>query len=130
MRNPGASAGASGNGKRAVGYCHLTMPRPPSATPLPRIARGVTVLPPDRTADASASPPPSFACLARKAKALHDRGPRPLAELLAELVAAHGLEFAADLHRRLDAYNRIPPLTYAAIGGRHLPPTPIHAVPA
>jgi hypothetical protein len=64
----------------------------------------------------------------RGCEALHDSGPRPLGELLAECVAEFGDEFGDFLRRRLNRYTAIPPDVYHALGGDRFPAPPIHEV--
>lgn len=66
--------------------------------------------------------------LQRHAEALHARGPRPVGELLLELVGRWGPAFAADLERRLVEYNRISVWVYQVLGGDRFPSPPIHEV--
>ena len=60
-------------------------------------------------------PPPRLQHLAEH---IHALGPRPLCELLVELVAAHG----DDVIQRLEAYGRIDPRLLRVMGGDRFPP--------
>ncbi|RDD62631.1 hypothetical protein [Ferruginivarius sediminum] len=66
--------------------------------------------------------------LQRQAEALHQRGPRPLGELLAEVLERLDADEADWLRRRLERYNAIPPETYRAVGADTFPPLPIREV--
>ncbi len=66
--------------------------------------------------------------LRRQAEELHRRGPRPVGEILLELVGRWGPAFEADLGQRLDRYLRIPAAVYRAVGASEYSPAPIHAV--
>ena len=55
---------------------------------------------------------------------LHRLGPRPMAELLAELGAERGIQTIID--RKLERYIELTPEQLKATGGDHFPPTPIH----
>jgi hypothetical protein len=55
--------------------------------------------------------------LQRQAIALHQLGPRPLAEFIAEIIARH-----PDLQERVDAYLRLTPEVLAAVGADRFPP--------
>ncbi len=58
--------------------------------------------------------------ITRQVQRLHDLGPRPLFELLAELGADHFVR--DDLEHLLDRYARLDPGLVAALGGRELKP--------
>lgn len=57
---------------------------------------------------------------------LHARGPRLIAELLAELAAERLL--LTDIEERLDRFLAITDAALNRTGGRELPPLPLHAV--
>jgi len=65
--------------------------------------------------------------LQRQAEALHQRGPRPLGELLAEILDGLDPAEAAQLRERIRQYNSIPPDLYRAMGADTFAPAPIHA---
>ena len=77
------------------------------------------------TSNSASQPGPG---LRRQAEALHRRGPRPVGEILLELIGRWGPAFEADLGQRLDRYLRIPTSIYRAVGASEYPPAPIHAV--
>ena len=62
----------------------------------------------------------------RQVKRLHARGPRVVAELLAELGAERGIQTIID--EKVDRYASINDAALDAIGGREFPPIPLHAV--
>lgn len=64
----------------------------------------------------------------RAVERLHELGPRPLGEILAELVVKWGAPFAADLNERLNRYNRDPE-TVRALGADRGPRPPLREVP-
>lgn len=66
--------------------------------------------------------------LQREAERLHARGPRPLGELLAEILDGLEPAEAAQLRERIRRYNSIPPNLYRALGADTFPPTPVHSV--
>ena len=80
--------------------------------------------------------PPSFsaACATitanpqyrRQVEHLHEQGVRPLAELLAEITVAHGLE--ADISERLARFAAIPEDALDVTDGRYFPPDPMYEV--
>ena len=82
------------------------------------------------------SQPPSFgaACATitadprhrRQVERLHEQGVRPIAELLAEIAAAHGLE--ADISKRLARFAAIPEDALDVTDGRCFPPDPMYEV--
>lgn len=57
---------------------------------------------------------------------LHEQGPRPVAELLAELAVEHGLQ--SEINAKLLRYSKISDARLDEIGGREFPPLPIHEV--
>lgn len=58
----------------------------------------------------------------RGSEHMHRLGPRAIAELLAEIGAAHGI--TGDVLERLEAWRRLRPETLAAVlGGQQFPPT-------
>jgi len=65
--------------------------------------------------------------LQRQAEALHQRGPRPLGELLAEILDGLDADEAEHLRQRISAYNALSPDIYRAMGADRFPPTPIHS---
>lgn len=64
--------------------------------------------------------------LERGAEHLHQLGPRPTAELLAEVAEQHGAGF---LLRRLADYGRLKPSTVRRLGADRFAPRPLHLVP-
>ncbi len=62
----------------------------------------------------------------RKAQRLHAKGPRLIAELLAELAASHSLGTVID--QSLDRYLALDDAALDILNGRELPPTPLHEV--
>ena len=80
--------------------------------------------------------PPSFgaACATittkpqyrRQVEHLHEQGPRPMGELLAEIAVAHGLE--ADISERLARFAAIPDDALDVTDGRCFPPDPMYGV--
>jgi hypothetical protein len=54
---------------------------------------------------------------------LHRLGPRPVGELLLELIEAHGIE--ADVLARLEDYATLDPAMVDRLDGRDWPPLPI-----
>ncbi len=66
--------------------------------------------------------------LRRQAEELHRRGPRPIGELLLELIDRWGSAFEADLVQRLERYSGIDAEIYYTVGAAEYPPAPIHAV--
>ncbi len=66
--------------------------------------------------------------LRRQAEELHRRGPRPIGEILLELIDRWGPAFEADLVQRLERYSGIDAEIYYAVGAAEYPPAPIHAV--
>ena len=62
----------------------------------------------------------------RKAQRLHAKGPRLIAELLAELAASNGLGTVID--RSLDRYLALDDTALDITNGRELPPIPLHEV--
>ena len=62
----------------------------------------------------------------RKAQRLHAKGPRLIAELLAELAASNGLGTVID--RSLDRYLALDNAALDIVNGRELPPIPLHEV--
>ena len=62
----------------------------------------------------------------RKAQRLHAKGPRLIAELLAELAASHSLGTVID--RSLDRYLALDDTALDITNGRELPPIPLHEV--
>lgn len=73
--------------------------------------------------DPTFSTPPLW--LARQAEALHERGPRPLGEILFEMICEWGPDFEAEPRAALGRYNRIPLNTYAALGADQFPMPPL-----
>ena len=63
----------------------------------------------------------------RKVVRLYDRGPRPIAELLAELGAEQSL--SVEIERKIDQYLNVSDAALDAAGGRDLPPVPLHEAP-
>ncbi len=62
----------------------------------------------------------------RQVERVHNLGPRPLAELLAEIAIATGeSDLIAD---RVEAYSRLDPAVLRAIGGDRFPPMPLEVV--
>jgi len=70
---------------------------------------------------------PSLA-LQREAERLHRRGPRPLGELLAEILDGLDAHEAEHLRERIRRYNSVPPELYRAFGADHFPQPPVHSV--
>jgi hypothetical protein len=66
----------------------------------------------------------------RRVERLHRLGPRPLGEILIELIARWGEPLRADLDQRLDRYLRLDPAVVHALGGDQFPAPPLHAVEA
>ena len=62
----------------------------------------------------------------RKAQRLHEKGPRLIAELLAELAANHGLGTVID--RSLDRYLALDDTALEILNGHELPPIPLHEI--
>lgn len=62
----------------------------------------------------------------RKTQRLHAKGPRLIAELLAELAASHGLGTVIDLS--LDRYLALDDTALDITNGHKLPPDPLHEV--
>jgi hypothetical protein len=62
----------------------------------------------------------------RQVRLLHRLGPRPVAELLAELGAERNIQTIID--RKLARYTKLTPEQLRATGGDRFPPTPIHRV--
>ena len=62
----------------------------------------------------------------RKAQRLHAKGPRLIAELLAELAASHSLGTVID--QSLDRYLALDDTALDIVNGRELPPIPLHEV--
>jgi len=69
---------------------------------------------------------PSLA-LQREAERLHARGPRPLGELLAEVLDGLDADEAAHLRERIRRYTSIRPELYRAMGADTFAAAPIHA---
>jgi len=65
------------------------------------------------------STPPVW--LQREAEALYDRGPRPIGEIVWELIRSWGPDFEAEVRAVLGRYNRIPAATYHALGADRFP---------
>ena len=64
--------------------------------------------------------------LQRDVEKLHALGPRPTAELLAEIGAALGIR--SSIESRLASYAGLDPEILRAVGGDRFPPCPIHMV--
>ena len=62
----------------------------------------------------------------RKAQLLHAKGPRLIAELLAEIAASHGLGTVID--QSLDRYLALDEAALDILNGRELPPIPLHEI--
>ncbi len=62
----------------------------------------------------------------RRIERLHAMGPRPFAEMLAELAASHSL--GAVIDRSLDRYLALDDTALDIANGRKLPPDPLHEV--
>lgn len=78
-------------------------------------------------ADGSEPNPPDLG-LQREAERLHERGPRPIGELLAEIYSMLDADQAAHLRERIQRYNSIPTATYRALGGDRHPRRPFAVV--
>ena len=129
MRNPPGDGGLrqAGTEKRLIDPPHIC-PFPANlSTPAekksgghhqPLIAPGVS----SATSAASIIVDPAFR---RQIERLHQRGPRLIAELLAELAAERGL--GTIIQRKLARYLNIPDAALDAVpGARQLPPMPPH----
>lgn len=64
----------------------------------------------------------------RRVERLHDLGPRPLGEILSELVERWGREFGHDLDARLDRYGQLSPDTIRDLGADRFPPSPMRLI--
>ncbi len=62
----------------------------------------------------------------RLVERLYQRGPRLIAEVLAEIGAKHGIR--GDIDAAVESYLDIPDKALDATGGRDPPPLPIHEV--
>ena len=59
--------------------------------------------------------------LQRGCEALHAKGPRPIGELIWELIRGWGPDLEADVRAALADYNRIPAETYVALRADRFP---------
>ena len=64
----------------------------------------------------------------RRVERVHRLGPRPVGELLLELIKLVAPERRAYAHARVARYSALDPDVVRAVGGDQFAPTPIHAV--